>query len=105
MCQLPDAAVVFTSNGAIRTVDSCMRSLVQFLNDQKIQTFDCCCGHGTRWGHVTISVAQADQARALGLRICHDKGVSSPTYPFTGDLDGYVNIILPPIVQTEAPAA
>ncbi len=105
MCQLPDTEIVFTAGGAIRRVDACMRSLVQFLNDQGVQTFDCCCGHGHRWGHITISVVHADRALALGFRLCRDAGSSQPAYPFTGELDGYVNLILPPALLSETPAA
>lgn len=105
MCQLPDSEVVLTEGGSIRTVDACMRSLVQFLNDQGVQTFDCCCGHGQRWGHVTIATTSASRARALGFKVCEDAGSARPAYPFTGDLDGQVNIVLPPILQLQASAA
>jgi hypothetical protein len=99
MCRQPDAEMVFTADGSVRRVDACMRSLVQFLNDKGVQTFDSCCGHGESWGHITIRVEDEERARALGFRVCRDVGVSRPAYPFTKDLDGEVNIILPPILM------
>ena len=29
-----------------RFIDPCMRQLIKFLNDKKIKTLSCCCGHG-----------------------------------------------------------
>jgi hypothetical protein len=75
-----------------------MRSLVQHLNDVGLQTFDSCCGHGGRWGHITIRAADIERARGMGFRVCTDVGVSDPTYPFVGEVDGQVNIVLPPLV-------
>lgn len=98
MCRLNDAEMILTADGSVRRVDACMRSLVQFLNDRGIQTFDSCCGHGQRWGHVTIRAEYAEQARTIGFRVCRELGASRVAYPFTGDVDGYVNIILPPLL-------
>jgi hypothetical protein len=61
--------MVLTSGGAIRRVDACMRSLVQFVNDAGIQTFDSCCGHGLGAGHVTIRSEDAARAVAMGFRL------------------------------------
>lgn len=99
MCDQHDTALVLTASGAVRRVDGCMRSLVQFLNDVGVRTFDSCCGHGASWGHITVAEGDAERVRAIGLRICEELGCSQPEYPFSGIVDGHVNIVLPPILR------
>lgn len=79
-----------------------MRALVQMLNDNGIRTFDSCCGHGARWGHITIGVADATRARALGFRVCEDAGATPDCYPFVGTIGDTVNIFLPPLLVVES---
>lgn len=100
MCELREAELIITASGAVRSVDSCMRALVQCLNDHGICTYDSCCGHGTTFGHITIGVEDAERARQLGFRVCRDTGNHAPAYPFAV-VDQHVNIILPPTIREE----
>lgn len=105
MCHQRDSALIVTAAGAVRRVDQCLRAVVQLLNDNRILTFDSCCGHGERWGHITIRAGDVDAVRRLGFRVCEDIGVSQPQYPFVGKIDGQVNIFLPPVLMEDDRAA
>ena len=41
------------------SVDSCIAPLVQALNDAKIETTGCCCGHGKTHGWITLADGRA----------------------------------------------
>ncbi len=94
MCELSDHSLIHTADGRVRQVDACLRALVQYLNDVGIPTRDCCCGHYTRFGHITITAADAERARGLGFRVCIDAGQGHPEFPFFASGET-VNIILP----------
>lgn len=100
MCQDRNGALVLTARGSVRRVDVCLRSLVQFLNDVGIHTYDSCCGHGVTWGHVTIGEEDAFRARSLGLRVCSDTCENRPPYPFVS-VDHRVNVVLAPALVPE----
>lgn len=79
-------------------MDTCIRALVQRLNDAGVQTFDSCCGHGDGWGHVTIGEEDEKRVRGMGFRVCTDRGNGDPEYPFAA-VDRRVNVILPPVME------
>jgi hypothetical protein len=104
MCFKKEKGIVLTHGGSIRHVDECMRSIVQFLNDNRINTLDSCCGHGERWGHITINIADVERAQTLGFRLCTDLGETAPPYPFAGNVEGQINLVFPPILLDQRSA-
>jgi len=100
MCQYHDQTLVLTNRGRVVKVDTCIRALVQFLNDAGIMTYDSCCGHKAGYGHITIGEEDTAKARAFGFRICTDGRGHRAVYPFAA-VDHRVNIILPPSIERE----
>lgn len=56
-------------------VDKCIASLIQILNDYKIHTLGCCCGHNKSKGVITIAKDsfEIDQFGNLTLFTSKDK--------------------------------
>lgn len=99
MCQHHDDSLVLTNRGFVARVDTCLRALLQFLNDIGIMTYDSCCGHGHEYGHITIGEEDATRARSLGFRICIAcRGRRVSAYPFAA-VDHRINIILMPLIK------
>ena len=98
MCQHDGYSLVLTNRGSVVKVDTCLRAVLQFLNDIGIMTYDSCCGHGHEYEHITIGEEDATRVRSLGFRIWADCRVRRAAYPFTA-VDQRVNIILPPLIK------
>ena len=60
MCKKGNTAQVIAHHvGEIRCVevqvDKCISKMVQALNDKGVATKECCCGHGEKTGHITLT--------------------------------------------------
>ena len=98
MCQHRNHSLVLTNRGSVVRVETCLRALIQSLNDIGIMTYDSCCGHGHEYGHITIGEEDMTRAHTLGFRICADYKGRRAAYPFSA-VDHRVNIILPPSMK------
>jgi len=52
MCEWNTIELIEIANGEVIQVDSCIRDLVESLNDHGIPTIASCCGHNKRPGSI-----------------------------------------------------
>ena len=54
MCEWNTIELIEIANGEVIQVDSCIRDLVESLNDHGIPTIASCCGHNKRPGSIVL---------------------------------------------------
>jgi len=81
-------------------VDSCIASLVQYLNMCGVYTLACCCGHGENRPEIAIIEEVVAKAQELGYNV--DVGNDGWPYTIRGVKDGCVcQVPLPPVAPME----
>ena len=53
----------------VKGVDACLAPLVKFLNDNGVQTWGSCCGHGKNRGSISIDESSIRRVLELGFSV------------------------------------